>query len=177
MGNYMEAILGKYTISSFIKEQDKKGATVSLLKKLKVDRKKQTANLVELVGGAEENLLSVHTVFPFVMIADTLKVDRQKLTIVHNALFRTSHTASIRLKDLRNVQADVGPLFGSITLTSQHFLNNTQTVKYLKRKDIIETQRLLQGFMIAHEAQIDTDKIEHLELKSLLNRLGQENIN
>ena len=179
MGNYMEAILGKYTISRFIKEQDKKGAAVSLLnlKKLKIDRKKQTADLVELVGGAEENLLSVHTVFPFVMIADTLKVDRRKLTICHNEFFRTSHTASIRLKDLRNVQADIGPLFGSITLTSQHFLNNTQTIKYLKRGDIVKAQRLLQGFMIAHEAHIDTDAIEHVELKSLLNKLGQENIN
>lgn len=30
--------------------------------------------------------------------------------------------------------------------------------------------------MIAHDAQIDTDNIEHDELKSLLNKLGQENL-
>jgi len=175
MDNYEELVLGKFTVSRFIKEQDKKSSSTSPLERIKISRKKHTASLVELVGGAEGNLLSVHTVFPFVLIADTLKIDRQKLTVVHNTLLGASQTASIRLKDLRNVQADIGPLFGSITLTSQHFLNNTQTIKFLKRKDIIEAQRLLQGFMIAHEAQVDTDNIEHNELKSLMNKLGQEN--
>jgi hypothetical protein len=176
MGNSAELVLGKFTLSRFITEQDKKVTSTSPLEQLKINRKKHTASLVELVGGAEDNLLSARTVFPFVLMAGTLKIDRQKLTVVHNTLFGASQTASIKLKDLRNVEADIGPLFGSITLTSQHFMNNTQTIKFLKRKDIVEAQRLLQGFMIAHEAQIDTDNIEHHELKSLLNRLGQENI-
>lgn len=176
MGNYAELLLGKFTLSRFIKEQETKRASASPLERLKISRQKHTASLVELVGGAEDNLLSAHTVFPFVLIADTIKIDRQKLTVVHNTLFGASQTASIRLKDLRNIEADIGPLFGSITLTSQHFLNNTQTIKFLKRKDIIEAQRLLQGFMIAHEAQIDTDNIDHNRLKSLLNKLGQENL-
>ena len=176
MGNYAETVLGRFIVSRFIKEQGKTSTRTSLLKRLKIERKKHTADLVGLLGGSDENLLSIHTVFPFVLIADTLKIDRQKLTVVHKAFFGASQTASIRLKDLRNVQADIGPLFGSITLTSQHFQNNTQTVKYLRRKDIIEAQRLLQGFMIAHEAQIDTDNIGHVELKSLLNKLGQENL-
>lgn len=175
MGNFAEVVLGRYTVSHFINEQGKESPSTSPLERLKGSRKKHTASLVELVGAAEDNLLSVHTVFPFVLIADTLKIDRQKLTVVHNSLLGASQTASIRLKDLRNVQADIGPLFGSITLTSQHFLNNTQTIKFLKRKDIVEAQRLLQGFMIAHEAKIDTDNIEHTELKSLLDKLGQEN--
>jgi hypothetical protein len=177
MGNYAEAVLGRSMVSHFIKEQSKTGAHTPPSKRLIIDRKKHTADLVKLASGAKENLLSIHTVFPFVLIADTLKIDRQKLTVVHRAFFGTAQTASVRLKDLRNVQADIGPLFGSITLTSQHFQNNIQTIKFLKRKDIIEAQRLLQGFMIAHEAQIDTDNIEHVELKSLLDRLGQENTN
>lgn len=170
-------MLGKFALSRFIKEQDKKGSSPSPLERLKINRQNHTASLVELVDGAEDNLLYVRTVFPFVLIADILKIDRQKLTVVHNTLFGGSQTTSIRLKDLRNVEGDIEPLFGSITLTSQHFLNNTQTIKFLKRKDIIEAQRLLQGFMIAHEAQIDTDNIEHDALKSLLNKLGKENIN
>ncbi len=176
MGNYAELVLGKFTLSHFIKEQEKKGVSTSPLELLKISRQKHTASLVGLVSGAGDNLLSVRTVFPFVLIADTLKIDRHKLTVVHNTLFGASQTVSIRLKDLRNVEADIGPLFGSIILTSQHFLNNTQTIKFLKRKDIIEAQRLLQGFMIAHEAQIDTDNIDHNKLKSLLNKLGQENL-
>jgi|GEM_PF-3480016 len=175
MGDYAELVLGKFTVSRFNKERDKRDSKASPLERLEINRKKHTASLVELVDGAEDNLLAIHTVFPFVLVTDTLKIDRQKLTVVHNALFGTSQTASIQLKDLRNAQTDLGPLFGSITLTSQHFLNNTQTINFLKRRDIIKAQRLLQGFMIAHEAQIDTDNIEHIELKALLDKLGQEN--
>ncbi|EFK95660.1 hypothetical protein LDC_2338 [sediment metagenome] len=136
---------------------------------------KHTDSLKSLNTGADENLFSARTVFPFVLFADTLKIDRQKLTIVHNELLWASRTNSIRLKDIRNVESDIGPLFGTITITSSNFLNNTQTIKYLRHKDIIKAQRLLQGFMIAHEAKIDTDDIEQGELLKLLYSLGQEN--
>lgn len=117
MGNYAELVLGKFTLSRFITEQDKKATSSLPLERLKINRQKHTASLVELVGGAEDNLLSVRTVFPFVLIADTLKIDRQKLTVVHNTMFGASQTVSIRLKDLGNVEADIGPLFGSIRST------------------------------------------------------------
>jgi hypothetical protein len=86
-----------------------------------------------------------------------------------------SQTASTELKNIMNIQTELGPLFGSITITSKHFLNNTQTIKFLKRKDIATAQRLLQGFMIAYRAKINTDGIEKLQLMALLDDLGQEN--
>jgi hypothetical protein len=138
-------------------------------------QKNETADLVSLSEGAEDNLFTAHTVFPFVLFTDTLKIDRQKLTIVHHAFFRTSQTISTRLKDITNIQANVGPIFGSVTITSKHFLNNTQTIKSLKRKDIVTAQRLIQGFMIAHEADIDTDNVDQSQLTSLLLKIGQEN--
>jgi hypothetical protein len=136
----------------------------------------ETEKLLSLTKGSRDNLFSTRTVFPFVLFADTLKIDRQKITIVHNDFFWKSQTASTELKNIMNIQASVGPLFGSITLTSKHFLNNTQTIRYLRRRDVATVQRLLQGFMIAQRANIDTDNIDREHLLALLNELGQENL-
>lgn len=135
----------------------------------------ETEKLTSLARGSSDNLFVASTVFPFILFADTLKIDRQKLTIVHNDFFQASHTASTEIKNIMNIEANVGPLFGSITVTSKHFLNNTQTIKYLKRSDVATAQRLLQGFMIAQRAKINTDDINTKELLALLNDLGQEN--
>lgn len=133
--------------------------------------------LESLTKGSHGNLYEAKTVFPFMLVADTLKIDRQKITIVHNDFFGKSQTASTEIRNVMNIQADTGPLFGSITITSKHFLNNTQTIKYLRKRDVATAQRLLQGFMIAQRARINTDNIEREKLLFLLNDLGQENQN
>ncbi|HSX20143.1 MAG TPA: hypothetical protein VLG38_03350 [Gammaproteobacteria bacterium] len=135
----------------------------------------ETEKLISLTKGSQENLFIAKTVFPFVLFTDTLKIDRQKLTIVHNDMLRMSQTGSIELRNIMNIQADVGPLFGSITVTSKHFQNNTQTIKFLRKKDVATAKCLLQGFMIAHRAKIRIDDIEQEQLLALLSELGQEN--
>jgi hypothetical protein len=135
----------------------------------------ETEKLTILAAGSHDNLFVAKTVFPFVLFADTLKIDRQKVTIVHNNFFWTSQTVSTEIKNIMNIEVDVGPLFGSITITSKHFLNNSQTIRYLKRSAVTCAQRLLQGFMIAQRAKINTDSIDKKQLLILLNDLGQEN--
>jgi hypothetical protein len=136
-----------------------------------------TERLIEVTVGAHEAFYEAKTVFPFALFPDTMSIDRQKLTITHRNFFKSSVTASVQIKDIMNVQANVGPYFGSLILTSKHFLNNTQTIDHLKRGDIIKAQHLLQGFMIAHRSKIDTDTIDKEQLISLLNDLGQGNTN
>jgi len=189
MKDFTNTYLGKYAIAS--QQSILKERATSLVKRAREsvnplvhmrDRHSEviiessTKMLVNLSTGAADNLFAVKTVFPFVFFADTLKIDRQKLTIVHNDFLKVSQTSSIRLKDLRNVETILGPFFGTVILTSQHFLNNTQTINFLKRRDAIYAQRLLQGFMVAHDAGIDTNDIEERTLLQLLNKIGKENL-
>ena len=189
MKDFTNTYLGKYAIASqqsIIKERASLLAkrvreSVSPLihvrnRDSEVAIESSTKSLVNLSTGAADNLFAVKTVFPFVLFADTLKIDKQKLSIVHNDFLRVSQTSSIRLKDLRNVETILGPFFGTVVLTSQHFLNNTQTINFLKRRDAVYAQRLLQGFMVAHDAGIDTNDIEAHTLLSLLNKIGKENL-
>ncbi|HSX33579.1 MAG TPA: hypothetical protein VLF91_04555 [Candidatus Saccharimonadales bacterium] len=143
--------------------------------KIQASTATDTEKLTSLAEGARDNLFVARTVFPFMLFADTIKIDRQKVTIVHNDFFWKSQTASTEIKNIMNIAANVGPLFGSVTVTSKHFLNNTQTIRYLKRSDAATAQRLLQGFMIAQRAKINTDDIDKKRLLGLLNELGQEN--
>lgn len=161
--------LGRYAVlqhSVPISTQDEAGQEILVT---------ETEKLINLVEGSRDNLFVAKTIFPFILFSDTIKIDRQKITIVHNDFFGKAQTASTEIKNIMNIEASVGPLFGSITVTSKHFLNNTQTIKYLKKRDIATAQRLLQGFMIAQRAKINTDMIDTRQLLELLNDLGQEN--
>jgi hypothetical protein len=175
----IRVILGKYSLRpfrlgkresdsgrNFFRKKNKNAAPVVVT---------DTEKLSSIVNGASYNLFIARTAFPFMLVADTIKIDRQKLTIVHSQLFQASQTASTQIKDIMNIQAETGPFFGNITITSKYFLNNTQTIKFLTRKDVSIIQKLIQGFMIAHSANIETDNINENRLLPMLLELGEAN--
>lgn len=129
--------------------------------------------LIDITEGAHDNLITARSVFPFVLFPDTISIDRQKLTIVHNSFFRTSATISVQIDDVQIAKVDVGPFFGAVHLASKYFVDNIQSINFLKRADAIRIQRLLQGYMIAHHRKIDCGSIDNEQLVVLLNELGQ----
>jgi hypothetical protein len=118
-------------------------------------------------------LIKSTALFPFDPFPDTITIDRQKLTVVHRWFFWVKQTVSVQLSDIKNVQADLGPLFGSLTVTSEHFVNNTQTIHYLPRKEVLAIQQMVQGFIVAHEEGIDLSDIGDEQLKKKLDELGR----
>lgn len=160
-----------HTLSAFPPKIQHK--TEDILQRFKLT---ETQKLDGIIEGSQHNLFTAKSVILFKLVADSIKIDRQKLTIVHNEFLMSSQTASTPIKDITNVQADAGPFFGNITITSKHFLNNTQTIHLLRRTDTQKIQRLIQGFMIAHRARIDTDEINDKDLLPMLLRLGEANI-
>ncbi|HXB13440.1 MAG TPA: hypothetical protein VNZ45_15740, partial [Bacteroidia bacterium] len=80
---------------------------------------------------------------------------------------------SVQISDILSVQGRVGPLFGSLVLSSKYFINSIQTVDFLRRKDVLKFQRLIQGSLIAHHEKIDCSGIEKGQLVALLMDLGQ----
>jgi hypothetical protein len=133
----------------------------------------ETEKLINITEGVQDNLITANTVFPFVLFRDSVSVDRQKLTIVHRSFFGTSSTTSVQIDDVQIAKVDVGPFFGSVHLASKYFVDNIQSINYLKRADAIAIQRLLQGYMIAHHRGIDCASIDNDQLVVLLNELGQ----
>lgn len=130
--------------------------------------------LEEAVERGQNILIEASAVFPFDVFPDTIIIDRQKLTVVHKRFFSIARQkVSVQLSDIKNVQAELGPLFGSLTFTSEHFINNTQTISYLPRKDVLAIQQMVQGFIVAHDEGVDLTQIDNDELKEKLNELGR----
>lgn len=129
--------------------------------------------LIEAAVGGHDILFKADTVFPFTLFPDTVVVDREKMTLATRYFFGVARIISVPIRDMLNVEADVGPFFGSVHTASRYFITTPLTIKWLWRRDAVKLQRLLQGYIIAHEQDIDCTKIAKHRLIALLNDLGR----
>lgn len=126
---------------------------------------------------SHELLYKANTVFPFNFFPDTIVIDKEKLTIIARYFFWVAKITSVPIRDILSVEADVGPFFGSIYLTSRYFYTNPHSIRFLWRRDAIKIQKLVQGFIIANERGIDCSNIDRSQLEELLEHLGESNEN
>ena len=129
--------------------------------------------LNRVVEKSQNILVKATAVFPFDFFPDSITVDRQKLTVVHRDFFTIKRTVSVQYGDIKNIQADIGPFLASLIITSEHFINNTQTIRFLLKKEALAIQQLVQGFIIAEKEHIDCSTIDDQKLITLLSQLGR----
>lgn len=128
--------------------------------------------LKQAIRGSHEIIAQATTVFPFTLFPDTVTVDRAKLTITKRQFFSIAEIVSIRIEDILNVTANVGPFFGSLHIVSRVLTNETMEIRYLWREDALKLKRILQGYVIAIQKKIDVTSLEISELSKLLDNLG-----
>lgn len=134
---------------------------------------KKDRDLKKIVTQSHEILLSANTVFPISLFPDTVTVDRTKVTITKRDFFWSADVMSIRIEDVLNVSASVGPLFGSLTVASRvmstidHF-----QINHFWRSDAIRLKHIIQGYVIAQHNNIDTAHLKKQELIETLLELG-----
>jgi hypothetical protein len=129
--------------------------------------------LPELAEKAHDVLYEATTVFPFTLVPDTITLDREKLTIANRFFWRMADITSVPVGEIMSAETVVGPFFGSLHLTFRFFANNEKIVSFLPRKDALELQRLIHGYIIAHRREIDVSSVSKDELIKLLSDLGQ----
>lgn len=135
--------------------------------------RKDRKQLVGVTMKAHDILFSANTVFPFVLFPDTVTMDREKLTFARRIFFQVAKITSVPIRDILSVEANVGPFFGSVHTASRYFITKPHTINFLRRKDALRLQRLLQGYIIAHEQDIDCASIDKDRLIILLEDLGK----
>src|ERR1035437_3013103 len=129
--------------------------------------------LMAVTLDSHDILFKANTVFPFTLFPDTVVVDREKVTFASRYFFATAKVTSIPIRDILSVEADIGPFFGSVHTSSRYFITVPHSINWLWRHDAIQLQRLVQGYIIANEQEIDCTSIEADKLVSMLNDLGQ----
>lgn len=131
------------------------------------------ASLFGVTMNSHDVLFKASNVFPFNLFPDTICIDREKLTIINRFFFRVAKITSVPIRDILSVEADVGPFFGSIYMTSRYFFTNPTSINFLWKKDAIKMQRILQGYIIANEQSINCSDIPKEQLVVFLEDLGQ----
>jgi hypothetical protein len=136
--------------------------------------KEAVRQLQQEIGNSNEILIRATAVFPFNMFRDSITVDRNKLTITKRTFFGVAEVMSVRIEDLLHVNANVGPFFGSLRISNRFFdAKRPYEVHYLKREDALRIKRILQGYIIATQKQIDCSSFKTPELARMLDELGQ----
>ena len=133
--------------------------------------------LENVVNESHIVLAQAKSVFPFQLFPDTVSIDRHKLTIIYRQFWGVEKTVSVPIENIKNIEADIGPFLGSLNITSDLFINNTQEVKYLTSGDARRIQKLVQGAVVAQREEIDLNKIGTKKLRTLLIDLGSGHTN
>lgn len=136
---------------------------------------RRARRLSEAIGHSQDTIFTATTVFPFNLFPDTVAVDREKVTIVNRTFFRVAEIVSLRIDDVLNVMADVGPFFGAVKIQTRFFDAASYSIRFLRRNDALKLKRILQGYVIASQKGIDCDGFTAEELATLLDEIGQGN--
>lgn len=136
-------------------------------------REETRQQLQEVIKGSNEVLATATTVLQ--IFSDTLTIDRAKLTVTKRTFFSTAEVMSIRIEDVLNVTAAVGPIFGAIKIVSR-VLNTEKpyTINYFWREDALRLKRITQGYVIALQRGIDCSSLPTKELATMLESLGED---
>src|SRR5438067_13593019 len=82
------------------------------------EQQEAAQELVDAIGTSHDVLLRIKTLFPFTLFPTTVSVDRTKISITERDFFRTGEVLSIRIEDLLNVTVNVGPILGSVKIST-----------------------------------------------------------
>jgi len=137
---------------------------------------KETDKLDQMVAQAKEVLAEAQTVIlPQNLFPDTIRVDRTRVTITQRTFFWTEKVISLRIEDILNISCSVGPLFGSLTISSR-VMNSTDhfEINYFWRKDALRIKHIIQGYIIAVHNNVETARMNKEELITKLSVLGDD---
>lgn len=133
------------------------------------------ADREDMILRSNEVLVRATTVFPLTFFPDTVILDRTKLTVIRRNFFFSEDVMSIRIEDILNVSANIGPFFGSITIatrvmsTDDHF-----TIYNFWREDVMHLKHMIHGYVIARHNNIPCDHLTLEQLTHTLQELGHE---
>lgn len=130
--------------------------------------------LQQAIKGSNQILASARTVLT--IFPDTIIIDRAKVTVIKRQFFRMAEVMSVRIEDVLNATCTLAPLFGTVGIVSR-VMNENQitTIGNFWRADAKRIKRILQGYIIALQRDIDCTTLGTRELANMLEKLGADN--
>ncbi|HUC87182.1 MAG TPA: hypothetical protein VMR75_02555 [Candidatus Saccharimonadales bacterium] len=130
--------------------------------------------LKRAIWDSNEVLVTASTAF-LTVPRGILTLNRIKLVAEKRSLFRTADVMSVRIEDVLNVNGTVGPIFGSVTISTKFTDPSTPySIGPFWRKDVLQLKRIIQGYIIALQRKIDVNPLPTEELITMLYKLGED---
>ncbi len=131
--------------------------------------------LGQALNQAQDVLFQTKTVFPFTLFPDVVVIDRSQVTVSHRAFWKVAEVISVRIEDILNVTANIGPFFGSVKISTRYYNDQSPPyeVHWLWREDALKAKRILQGYVIATQRQVNCSALSTQQLSGLLDELGK----
>lgn len=137
-------------------------------------KRRELKELHSIVAASQEALFATATIFPLDLFPDTVTVDRTQVTITHRSFFFMGDVISIRVEDILSVNANIGPFFGSVQLSTRYFdSSRPYHINWLWRRQALRLKALIQGLIITSRKEISISAVDAPALVGELVRLGQ----
>ncbi len=96
-----------------------------------VKKKQQDSDkLDDLVQKAQNPLISISSVFPFMLFPTKLSVEPTKINITHKEFIASEGIQSINIKNVSDVIVQTNPFFASIKIIDLGFIANNVQIKW-----------------------------------------------
>jgi hypothetical protein len=106
---------------------------------------------------------------------DTLTLNRAKLVGEKRSPLGTIDVLSVRIEDVLNINATLGPISGTIKVMTKFTTPGTPYVMGpFRKRDTLKLKRIIQGYVIALERKIDLNLTPTNELIDRLYELGED---
>ena len=87
----------------------------------------------------------------------------------------TSKVLTIHIEDVLNIAANVGPLFGSLTIAIKGLTSEDHfSINFFRRRDVIHLKHIIQGHIMAQHDKVDYRHLERDKLVRALIEMGQD---
>lgn len=158
-----------YTIEEGIRQASPPASDESVKEATPEQTRKELNQAIE---GSKDILVAATTTL--MMVSDKVVLDRAKLTITKRKFFSVSDVVSIRIEDILNVTMSTGPILGNIEIASRVLNSGPYVIGKFWRADALRLKRIIQGYVIALQRNIDCSSLSVRELRRLLHELGND---
>jgi|GEM_PF-1960185 len=145
-------------------------ALVDYIEKLEEEEK-----LDHLMQQSSRVMFKCSTVFPFDFFPDKIILDEAKLNIIIKEFFATESIHSVMIKNIKDIQIQSSIFFATVIIIPDIYTSEPISVGYLRKKDAYEMRRLVQGILVCQREGIDLGKLDVMEFKDKVRRVGTSN--
>jgi len=132
-----------------------------------------TQSLEQFVKENNPTLLEISTVFPFILFPDTLRIDLQKVSIIHSEFFWSKREETINISDILAVSVESGPLFATFIIKTKFFTQKPLRIRYLIKSEASIARRIIHGLMLVKKKKIRIEEAEPSKIIAMLEEVGK----